>query len=131
MKKLFLAFLSGTLLYSCTYDISDAPQPYHNTCDTVMVTIHATSSFSFSPQSVQVGVGDTIKWVYDSDNQYNHTTTSGVIPSGATTWDAPLTATDSVFIYVVTEEGTYNYVCTPHAPGMGGTITVLKRPPGC
>jgi plastocyanin len=131
MKKIFFVILTATFFNSCTYDVSEAPVPFHHTCDTVTVTIHATSSFTFSPQNIHVGVGDTIKWIYDSDNLYDHTTTSGVIPNNATDWDAPLTATDTTFIYVVTEEGTYNYVCTPHAPSMSGTITVLRRPSGC
>jgi plastocyanin len=78
-------------------------------------------NFFFNPSSLNVSVGDTIRWQWSAGS---HTTTSGVIPSGAASWDSPITSANPVFEYKVTDAGTYNYVCTPHAAmGMVGTFT--------
>ena len=76
---------------------------------------------SFSPATLSVQVGDTIRWVRNSANANDHTTTSAVVPSGATMWDSPITAANPEFSYHVTVPGSYGYVCTPHATsGMVG-----------
>lgn len=79
------------------------------------------ANFSFTPNSVNAAVGDTIHWVWSAGS---HTTTSGTIPSGASSWNSPMNSTSNSFKYVVTQVGTYNYVCTPHAPNMAGVINV-------
>ena len=83
----------------------------------LLATIHTVqvANYSFSPSSLNVTVGDTIKWQWVSGN---HTTTSSNIPSGAATWDQPINSTHLTYEYTVTVAGTYNYVCTPHV-GMG------------
>jgi len=72
-------------------------------------------NLSFSPQSIIVNVGDTVRWLWTSGS---HTTTSVSIPSGAASWDSPLSQSNTSFDYVVAHAGTYNYHCTPHS-GMG------------
>ncbi|HLN54189.1 MAG TPA: plastocyanin/azurin family copper-binding protein [Lentimicrobium sp.] len=80
---------------------------------------------TFSPKDIEVKVGDTVRWVWTSGA---HTTTSAEIPAGAAAWDSPLTTNVQQFDYVVTVEGTYNYVCTPHIDlGMVGTITATTQ----
>lgn len=76
----------------------------------------------FNPASLNVKVGDTVSWSF-TGNMQNHTTTSSTIPSGAASWDQPINTANPTFNYVVTKAGTYNYVCTPHASFMKGTIT--------
>jgi plastocyanin len=86
-------------------------------------TIHTVQSgnFFFNPNSLNVTVGDTIKWVNTAGS---HTTTSSNIPSGAATWDANLNSSTPTFLYKVTVAGTYDYVCTPHiSMGMVGSFT--------
>lgn len=80
-------------------------------------------NMSFSPQALTgVLAGDTIEWVWTSGF---HTTTSGNIPNGATAWDAVLSSSSPTYTYLPLKEGTYNYVCTPHASfGMTGSFTV-------
>jgi plastocyanin len=79
-------------------------------------------NFSFSPDSVNAFVGDSIKWVWVSGN---HTTTSTTIPASASTWDNLINSTSTSFIYVVQLQGTYRYKCTPHeSMGMVGVIKV-------
>src|SRR5690349_17304260 len=78
-------------------------------------------NFMFTPSNLpSVIVGDTIKWEWINGS---HTTTSTTIPQGAPTWDSPMNDQSPVFRYIVTVPGTYNYVCTPHAPDMAGSFT--------
>jgi plastocyanin len=78
----------------------------------------------FFPNSItNAQVGDTIKFLWSSGS---HTTTSVTVPSGAATWDHPMTSTDTVYKYVITVAGVYMYKCTPHLSfGMAGTFTAL------
>ena len=79
-----------------------------------------TSNFQFSPSTLNVVVGDVIHWEWAAGN---HTTTSISIPASAAPWDAILNSGNISFDYTVTQAGTYNYNCTPHAPGMAGSFT--------
>ena len=85
-------------------------------------TVHQVnvSDFAFSPATINnVMVGDTVRWLWVNGF---HTTTSGSIPAGASSWDHPMNSTSTAFDYVVTETGSYNYVCTPHSVSMTGTF---------
>lgn len=70
---------------------------------------------SFSPETVEVAAGDTIRWTHEG--QAAHTVTfedgpdSGTIDSGDT------------FSHTFDEPGEYAYVCSIH-PGMEGTVVV-------
>ena len=78
------------------------------------------AGFSFTPSSITVNVGDTVKWQWVEGT---HTTTSATIPAGAASWNQPLDAVNSTYKYVVTLPGTYNYICIPHQSfGMVGVI---------
>ena len=83
--------------------------------------IVSVGNFFFSPATLTVSVGDTIRWVWSAGT---HTTTSvsGGIPAGAASWNAPITSSSNSFEYRVTMPGAYSYVCTPHAPGMAGSF---------
>ena len=66
-------------------------------------------------------MGDTIRWTWMDGT---HTTTSTSIPTGATTWNAPLDVDYPEYKYVVTVAGQYQYDCIYHAAmGMTGSIT--------
>ena len=85
------------------------------------------SNFTFTPSSLNVMVGDTVRWEWSSGS---HTTTSGVIPGGAASWDHPITSSNTSYDYPVTAAGTFNYVCTPHASmGMVATFTATDLVP--
>jgi plastocyanin len=90
--------------------------------------IVTVGNFFFNPLSVNVTVGDTIRWVWSAGN---HTTTStpGAIPPGAASWDALINNSNTSFEYMVTVAGSYAYVCTPHAPGMAGSFTATGITP--
>ncbi len=74
-------------------------------------------NFFFSPATLTVAVGDTVKWVWMAGS---HTTTStpGAIPAGAAAWDELINSANQTYEYKVTVAGSYSYVCTPHVPGM-------------
>ena len=85
------------------------------------------SNFQFSPSSLNVVVGDVVKFVWVSGF---HTTTSTSVPSGANTWDAPIQSPGQTFSYTMLKAGTYNYKCTPHASGgMIGSFTASPNLP--
>lgn len=80
--------------------------------------------FSFSPSSLtNVHIGDMIMWQWINGS---HTTTSLTIPTGAASWDQPITSSSQTYTYAPTVVGTYNYQCTPHAPSMAGSFTVVS-----
>jgi plastocyanin len=79
------------------------------------------SNYTFSPSSLSVNVGDVVRWVWSSGT---HTTTSTTIPGGASSWDSPLSSSNTSFEYTVTVAGTYSYECIYHADmGMTGSFT--------
>jgi plastocyanin len=87
------------------------------------VHVITQESLSFNPNSIEVNVGDTIRWEWTVGS---HTTTSLDIPEGAASWDSPLNSTNTFFEYKVLTEGVYNYKCTPHqAMGMIGSFTAV------
>ena len=87
------------------------------------VVMVSAENFVFNPSNVTVNVVDTIMWMWSAGF---HTTTSTVIPLGAAPWDAPVDQTNQMFMYQVTVEGEYDFICSFHsAMGMVGHITVL------
>ena len=108
MKKIY------TLIISAFIGMSASNAAIHT------VTV---ADFSFTPSSVSATVGDTIRWVWASGT---HTTTSTSVPSGASSWNSPIDASNQTFDYVVSTAGTYNYNCAFHPTMMTGTITVTS-----
>jgi plastocyanin len=82
------------------------------------------ADFSFTPSTMTVTLGDTIKWVWTGPS--NHTTTSTSVPGGAASWSQNLNASSTSFTYVPAVVGTYNYHCNIHPSLMSGTITVVS-----
>jgi len=124
MKNIILIVFLAVILFGCNKSdyvansYSPPPPPPPSTSGTHIVNAGGTS---FSPNSVSAKVGDTIKFVWSSGT---HTTTSTSVPTGAATWDSPLTSSNTSFIYIITVAGTYNFKCTIHASmGMTGSFT--------
>lgn len=110
MKKFF------TLLFVSSFSLFAAQR--------AMATTHIVivADFTFNPQSFNMATGDTVMWMWSSGS---HTTTSTTIPTGASSWDNPITSSSTSFSYKATIAGTYNYQCTPHASmGMVGNFVV-------
>ncbi len=73
---------------------------------------------------IKIYIGDTIQWYSISNALRAHTITSVKIPVGAKSFDYPVPIANMEFNYVVEKAGIYEYVCTPHAPGMKGSFEV-------
>ena len=116
MKKYIFVFLSMMFLAGTIFS------------NRIHATIHQVQvgNYSFNPSSMNVIIGDTVKWIWVSGT---HTTTSTTIPPGATSWDSPITSSNPSYEYVVTVEGTYNYKCSIHASmGMVGSFVASSHP---
>ena len=84
--------------------------------------ITASDAGFFTPDSLTIPIGDTImfQWI---DGTHDAVSTS--IPTGAASFNEPLTAANPSFIYVPAIIGLYNYICTPHeSMGMIGKFIV-------
>lgn len=91
------------------------------------VTVAPDSDFRFSPETVTVGTGETVRWIWDSSN---HNVKPADIPS-----DSDWTGSEGdrgtrhpeghVHTHTFEVAGRYDYVCVPHESlGMTGTVVV-------
>jgi len=86
---------------------------------TKTVDVGPGGALMFSPSTVSIHVGDTVKWVWMSGP---HTTTR---TQGAETWDSGIASAPNTFEHTFTQAGTFPYVCTIHqALGMTGAVVV-------
>ena len=91
------------------------------------VTVHVVN-FAFNPDPVTIHVGDTVHWVWDTDN---HSTTS--VAGSAESWDSGVHNSGFTFDHTFRQAGSFVYYCTIHgadngngtASGMAGTIKVV------
>ncbi|WP_445475548.1 cupredoxin domain-containing protein [Methanococcoides methylutens] len=72
--------------------------------------------FKFKPATLQISIGDTVKWI--NMDSAPHTATSN--DKG---FDSGRLLKDESFSFTFEEEGTFDYICTYH-PYMEGEITV-------
>jgi plastocyanin len=117
MKKFTIILIAMTLLAGMGFQA------------TAFATTHTVQvgNYFFNPSTLNVEVGDIVKWVWVAGN---HTTTSSTIPAGAASWDKLINSSNQTYSYTVTVAGTYNYVCTPHASmGMVGSFTASNPAP--
>jgi plastocyanin len=76
---------------------------------------------NYSPKSLNVAVGDTVKWMGAFGS---HPLSSTSVPSGAASFHA---GSGSVFVYAVLVSGTYLYWCDlHHASGMTGSFVAAE-----
>jgi plastocyanin len=87
---------------------------------TPTTTIDATDALVFDPSSATTQVGDVLE--FKNTGSVEHTVTFQDASDGCLT-DATLDP-GSTWQVKFTQPGTYNYLCTIHAPNMKGTITV-------
>jgi plastocyanin len=79
-------------------------------------TVSVKDNF-FSPKSLTVSKGTTVKWVWKGKAPHN------VMSTGAGKFQSK-TQTKGSFSKKLTKAGTYKIVCSIHAPGMKMTIKV-------
>jgi plastocyanin len=73
-------------------------------------------SMAFTPASITVPVGTTIKWTNKDGVTHNVTSNTSVFSSGAM-------SSGAIFSFTFANAGSYPYKCTIH-PGMTGTVIV-------
>ena len=76
---------------------------------------------SFSPASITISKGTTIKWT--NKESVVHTVTSGPQGSPSGMFDSGNLGKDQTFSFKFDSAGTFSYHCKPHI-GMTGTVTV-------
>lgn len=87
---------------------------------THIIQFGGSFGLSYSPSSLNVSIGDTIKWEGDFSM---HPLSSTSVPAGASSFHQ---GSGTVFTYVVTVAGTYLYQCDVHsASGMTGSFMAL------
>src|SRR5947207_14837984 len=77
---------------------------------TVTVTV-GNGGFFFTPSSVTIHPGDTVKWTWSSTS---HSSTSGTPRHPRGLWDSRILDQGSTFAYTINTAGSYTYYCTPH-----------------
>jgi plastocyanin len=75
------------------------------------------SSFAFSPKSITVRTGDTVRWVNKSSAAEGHTVTGDNFDSGTF-------HQGESYSHTFSKAGKYSYICALH-PSMKGKVTVL------
>jgi len=116
MKKIKYTVFTLTLLVGMVF---------HSALFATTYTVLVGNNF-FNPSSLNVVVGDIVKWVWAAGN---HTTTSTTIPAGAATWNKPINSANLNYSYTVTTVGIYHYQCAIHGAGMSGAFTATTPPP--
>ena len=110
------------------------PQAHFTSTGQTLDVAVGNGSFTFSPSSRDIFVGDTIKWTWFSSNHNVRSGTPCNTPSGAfcspsdTNCTAnPTSNTGATYSHTFTQAGTYSYYCSVHCgSGMKGTITVTE-----
>src|SRR6516164_3090015 len=86
--------------------------PTAGSAATVTVTVNGSYySFFFTPASVTIHRGDTVRWSWNSSG---HSTTSGSpgMPNGL--WDSGILNQGATFSHTFNTAGTFPYYCTVH-----------------
>jgi len=73
-------------------------------------------NFSFSPATITVPVGTTVRWT-------NHDDIPHTVVSDDKTFKSKVLDTDEQFTYTFSKPGTYSYFCSIH-PRMTGKVVV-------
>ena len=92
-----------------------------------------TNRLEYTPGTVRIGVGETVRWRNTSDVMHTVTADpsraakaeSVSLPAGASSFDSGDMPPGAVFEQTFTVAGTYRYFCVPHElAGMIGTVIV-------
>ena len=94
----------------------------------------AKSGFSFSPEHIQIHVGDSVEFTNVSRGV--HTVTADpslaedpknvILPEGVSPFHSEFIRPGNKFIHEFTTQGLYQYICLPHeSMGMKGQVEVL------
>src|SRR5215212_2702421 len=85
---------------------------------TLVKIVANAGSNSFSPNPVEVKVGETVTWINDDSGRHTVTSKDG-------TFDSGVMGKGQSFSFTFDKSGQYPYFCSPH-PGMVGTVVVTE-----
>jgi plastocyanin len=85
---------------------------------TVVRIVANAGSNSFSPNPVEVKVGETVTWINDDSGIHTVNSKDGIFDSG-------MTVKGQSFSHTFDKAGQYPYFCSPH-PNMVGTVVVTE-----
>lgn len=119
LALLLLAPLQGDLA-----PVADAPPFQDQSSNETIISVDSTN-LRFSPSSVTVTEGETVRFFWSGQAlPHNAVEANGVFDSGE-----PDRNVDYVFTFELGMNGTYDFVCEPHAAlGMVGQIIVEPAP---
>jgi plastocyanin len=99
------------------------------------VTVAPGGARMFSPNSISIGVGDTVRWTWQGDF---HSVTSGApctidskfcSPNDTDCPSGMLSSTGTVYMHTFDQAGDYSYFCASHClGGMTGVVHVVGTP---
>jgi len=98
------------------------------------VVVGMTNTMTYTPDTVRVQVGETVRWKNSSDVMHTVTAdpaeafkdASVMLPDGAETFNSGNLSPSATFEHTFEVAGTYRYFCMPHeAVGMYGTVIVV------
>jgi manganese oxidase len=113
--------LSGNMNMGVAGSGNSVQQPtttYISSNSTVVKIVANAGSNSFSPNPLEVNVGETVTWVNDDSGRHTVTSKDGVFDSG-------IMGKGQSFSYTFDKPGEYPYHCSPH-PNMVGTVVVTE-----
>lgn len=134
MKKIVLLSFIVSIISSCTSEKGEVAIPIiacvtDTTIDVINLNI---LDYSYSPQTVDILVGDTILWTNAGPSPHTVTcdgSAGTVKPIGAPSFDSGIGTPIGVggtFKAAMSVAGNYTYICLYHT-GMSGTIVVKPR----
>ena len=88
------------------------------------IAVSATDALAFTPPSLTIKVGTTVKWTVTGS--VPHTVTSPEPGTQGVTFDSGTLNQGQSFPFTFTTAGTYHYYCKIHGKQMSGTITVTS-----
>jgi plastocyanin len=88
---------------------------------TIVRIVDDAGSNSYSPNPVEVKVGETVTWVNDDSNLHTATSKDDI-------FNSDVLFEGQSFSYTFDKEGEYPYFCDIH-PAMVGTVVVTERIP--
>jgi plastocyanin len=95
---------------------------------TIFTVTVGDGGFIFSPSSLTIQPGDTVKWTWSASG---HSSTSGTPGSPTGIWNSGILNQMATFTHTFNSVGSFPYFCSPHGAccGMTGTITVAIATP--
>lgn len=108
----------------------NAPAPLRSLLGLAQIVDVTVNSNFFSPISVRISAGDTVRWTWTAGG---HTVTSGTCCEADDNFCSPSdfncdlgapSGAGAVYSHTFNSPGTFQYFCTQHGAAMTGTVTV-------